>query len=77
LHEDVASAVKKLLTEGEVDFALESFSVIAIMADVATLAPEMTFALQGVGEEPRTVWVREYEDGQETFSFGPPEGGNF
>jgi hypothetical protein len=47
------------------------------MSKVAALAPSITFALRGLGEDPRTVWVREYEDGKQRFEFGPPEGGEF
>jgi hypothetical protein len=64
LHEDVASD-------------LESGSIISVVAEIASLAPKISFAVRGFGEDPRTVWVREYEDGQERFAFGPPEGGEF
>ena len=75
--EDVASDIKQLLDEEEVGFALDSRSVIDLMRKVAALAPNMTFALRGLGEDPRTVWVREYQDGEERFAFGPPEGSDF
>lgn len=75
--EDVASDIKQLLDEEEVGFSLDSGSVIDLMSKVAALAPSMTFALRGLGEDPRTVWVREYEDGKQRFEFGPPEGGEF
>ncbi len=73
MHEDVAADIRQLLADEEVGFSLDSRSVIALMTKVAALAPEVTFAIRGFGEEPRTIWVREYEDGRERFAFGPPE----
>lgn len=77
LHEDVASDIKQLLDKEEVGFSLDSFSIIDLIGKVAALAPSMTFAVRGLGEDPRTIWVREYEDGEQRFEFGPPEGGEF
>jgi hypothetical protein len=77
LPKDVAADFKKLLSEGEVDFALDSDSIILLVSQLAATAPEVAFAVRGMGEEPRTVWVREYEKGKESFAFGPPEGAGF
>lgn len=73
----MASDIKQLLDEEDVGFSLDSHSIIDLMGKVAALAPSVTFALRGLGEDPRTIWVREYEDGKPRFEFGPPEGGEF
>jgi hypothetical protein len=73
-HEDVAAGVKRLLADGRADFGLGSWAVIELIAEIAALTPERAFAVRGRGEDPRMVWVREYENGRELFAFGPPDG---
>jgi hypothetical protein len=70
---DVADDARRLLSEGRSDFAINSWALIELMADIAALAPQTEFAVRGVGEDPRMIWVREYAKGRETYAFGPPE----
>lgn len=77
LPEDVAADLKDLFFKGEAYIALEYQSIIQLVSKLAAMVPNVPFAIRGAGEEPRTIWVREYEGGKETFAFGPPEGGEF
>lgn len=67
-----AANLKELFESGEVKLALDSDTTIEIVAEIAKLAPKVSFAVRGLGEAPRTVWVREYRGGHERFAFGPP-----
>ena len=67
-----AANLKELFESGEVKLPLDSDSAIEIVAEIAKLAPKVSFAVRGLGEAPRTVWVREYRGGHERFAFGPP-----
>ena len=42
----------------------------ASLRNLATLAPKMICAVRGLGEAPRTIWVREYENGKQRLSSG-------
>ncbi|MFL9867842.1 hypothetical protein PQR67_27015 [Paraburkholderia fungorum] len=52
-------------------FFLDSWSVADLFGEVARCLPHASFAVKGVGEEPRDIWVREYADGAATFEAGP------
>lgn len=43
-HEDVASDLKQLLSNGEAEFGLESGSIVELVAEIAALAPGVSFA---------------------------------
>lgn len=52
-------------------FFLDSWSVADLFEEVARCLPHASFAVKGVGEKPRDIWVREYADGAATFEAGP------
>jgi len=37
------------------------------------MAPEVSFGARAMGEELRSIWVREFENGAAVFSVGPWE----
>lgn len=58
-----AADLKELCESGEVKLPLDSDTTIEVVAEIAKLAPKVSFAVRGLGEAPRTVWVREYRGG--------------
>jgi hypothetical protein len=69
--EDVLKDLNDLFSKREAAFNLHWLAVIDLLAEIAKLSPSVAFGVQGRGEELRCIWVREYEDGEESFSFGP------
>ena len=70
---DVIKDLKELGREGSAMPKLNSFCIIDLFSRIAPLDPKVPFALRGMGEHPRSVWVREYVDGKEVYAFGPPD----
>ncbi len=52
-------------------FFLNSWMLIEVFGMLASFLPHASFAVRGVGEEHRDIWVREYADGVVTFEAGP------
>jgi hypothetical protein len=73
LHKHVAADVKQLLSRGEADFKLVSWCVIELMPKIAALMPNVSFMVRGRGEDPRMLWLREYEHGRVAYELGPPK----
>jgi hypothetical protein len=52
-------------------FFLDSISISNIFRVVSQALPTSSFAVKGIGEEPRDVWVREFASGSLVFEAGP------
>jgi hypothetical protein len=74
LSRDVLKDLSNLINQREASFKLHWLSLVDVAAELAKLSPSVAFGIQGRGEELRCVWVREYTDGRETFTYGPPDG---
>ncbi|OYU09250.1 MAG: hypothetical protein CFE47_02555 [Pseudomonas sp. PGPPP1] len=70
LSQDVYADLVTACTEPNGYFSLDSWSVRALFEVVARLLPKLSFAVRGVGEEMRDIWVREFTDGRISFEAG-------
>jgi hypothetical protein len=71
IHENVLSDLKDAFESGAGEFAVDAVYLLGLIETVATLFPDFPFHARGFGEEYRTTWVREFENGIATFSEGP------
>lgn len=52
-------------------FFLNSYFLISLFEYLAQQLPHASFAVQGIGEEARDIWVREFSGGTAQFEAGP------
>jgi hypothetical protein len=73
ISRDVCADVADLFTKGEATFKLYGGMIVEILGWVSAQRPAIPFGVQGRGEELRDVWVREFAEGQVSYSQGPFE----
>ena len=52
-------------------FFLNSYFLVTLFEYLAQQLPHASFAVQGIGEEARDIWVREFSGGTVQFEAGP------
>lgn len=52
-------------------FSLDSYFLVTLFEYLAQQLPSASFAVQGLGEETRDIWVREFAGGTVQFEAGP------
>ena len=73
LHKFVGEGLTNLFSKGEAYFTFYAgcYTLEPLLRWVSSLRPDVPFGVQGRGEDVRDVWVREFSEGQITFSEGP------
>ena len=76
VHQDTIKSLREacvspLVKSGPTLFFLDSAFLAMLFGFLARALPETSFAIRGVGEEPRDIWVREFANGELQFEAGP------
>lgn len=70
IHFDVLQDLKAAFSGQETMLNVSASYLSYLVERVASLQPAVSFHARGRGEELRDVWVREFENGEATFSRG-------